>query len=391
MFQIDSIGIQTHRDSLCIDETEEKLAIKMNDFFENKYSDLEIKLKYEINENKEWSLKEKRVGIFDRNKIKKINYRPFDTRYIYFDGKVADRLREKINKHILGKINISLIIARQAVSDWQYVFLSNHVIESNLTGTAGRFGAGNAFPLYLYPESSGQLNLGSSETRTPNLNLEIVDQIATGLGLTFVPEKGEEGEVCFAESDEVMPEYRQTFAPIDLLDYIYAVLHSPSYRETYKEFLKIDFPRVPYPTDVEEFWRLVALGGELRSLHLMESPSLSDYITEYPIGGENEVEKPHFVIAREERPKQSVSDEETASVKNLAVMGRVHINSEQYFDKVPELAWNFYIGGYQPAQKWLKDRKGRTLDFGDILHYQKIIKALVETDRVMREIDGEGN
>src|SRR5690606_11791947 len=148
------------------------------------------------------------------------------------------------------------------------------------------------FPLYLYPDSDSQLSLDSKITRTPNLDMKLVTEIAKGLGLTFTPEKEEGGAVCFAESEELMPAYRQSFAPIDLLDYIYAVLHSPSYRETYKEFLKIDFPRVPYPTDVEEFWRLVALGGELRALHLMESPSLNDYITEYPIGGENEVEKP---------------------------------------------------------------------------------------------------
>jgi predicted helicase len=207
------------------------------------------------------------------------------------------------------------------------------------------------------------------------------------LGLSFVPEKSETSPD--GRGDSV------SFAPIDLLDYIYAVLHSPTYREKYKEFLKIDFPRVPYPDDVEKFWKLVQLGGELRALHLMESPSLNDYITEYPIGGDNEVEKPMFVIAREDSTslrggttKQSVSEEETASAKSLAVTGKVFINSEQYFDKVPEVAWNFYIGGYQPAQKWLKDRKGRTLEFEDILHYQKIIKALTETDRIMGEIDG---
>jgi predicted helicase len=173
-----------------------------------------------------------------------------------------------------------------------------------------------------------------------------------------------------------MPEYRQSFAPIDLLDYIYAVLHSPTYRETYKEFLKIDFPRVPYPTDADTFWKLVALGGELRQLHLMESPTLSQFITQYPVGGENEVEKIRF--------------ENLSGLEDLTGLatGRVYINSDQYFDSVPEVAWNFYIGGYQPAQKWLKDRKGRILDFEDIMHYQKIIKALAETDRVMGEIDG---
>ena len=210
--------------------------------------------------------------------------------------------------------------------------------------------------------------MSSAETRTPNLNLEIVDQIAKGLGLRFESEKtGAEG----------------SFAPIDLLDYIYAVLHSPTYRETYKEFLKIDFPRVPYPTDAAQFWKLVALGGELRKLHLMESPTLSQFITQYPVGGENEVDKIKFELYPDLTGFQNLSGLATPH-------GRVYINSEQYFDSVPEVAWNFYIGGYQPAQKWLKDRKGRVLDFEDIMHYQRIIKALVETDRVMKKIDGVG-
>lgn len=154
-----------------------------------------------------------------------------------------------------------------------------------------------------------------------------------------------------------------SFAPIDVLDYIYAVLHSPTYREKYKEFLKIDFPRVPYPKDVETFWQLVKLGGEIRQIHLLESDIVEDYITEYPIVGSDVVDKPKY-------------DNE-----------KVYINESQYFDKVPQVAWEFYIGGYQPAQKWLKDRKGMTLSFDDILHYQKIIVALSETARLMQEID----
>ncbi|AEB28324.1 hypothetical protein FN3523_0467 [Francisella hispaniensis] len=140
------------------------------------------------------------------------------------------------------------------------------------------------------------------------------------------------------------------------------MLHSPSYREKYKEFLKIDFPRVPYPT-IETFWQLVELGSQLRQIHLLESPVVTEYITSYPVDGDNIVDKPTYKG------------------------GKVYINKEQYFDNVPEVAWNFYIGSYQPAQKWLKDRKGRELGFEDILHYQKIIVALTETDRLMREID----
>ena len=137
----------------------------------------------------------------------------------------------------------------------------------------------------------------------------------------------------------------------------------PAYREKYKEFLKIDFPRVPYPENKETFWQLVKLGGELRTIHLLENPIVEKFITAYPVDGNNVVEKPQYKD------------------------GRVYINKDQYFDNVPEIAWTFYIGGYQPAQKWLKDRKGRELSVDDILHYQKIIVALAETDRIMKEID----
>lgn len=152
-------------------------------------------------------------------------------------------------------------------------------------------------------------------------------------------------------------------SPEEVLDYIYAVLHSPKYREKYREFLKIDFPRVPYPKDRASFESLVKLGGELRGLHLLESPKVEEYITIFPVPGNGEVEKVSYV----ER--------------------RVYINSLQYFGDVPEVAWNFYIGGYQPAQKWLKDRKWRTLTWEDIAHYQSMIVALTETNRVMEEVD----
>ena len=144
------------------------------------------------------------------------------------------------------------------------VFFVNKVVSDiYYLSKSGQFGAELTFPLYLYPETTDQQTFDQSTERTPNLNPEIIKEIEKGLGLTFVPEK-EEGNVCFANNnDELRDEFKQTFAPNDLLDYIYAVLHSPSYREKYKEFLKIDFPRVPYPTDVDTFWKLVKLGGEI--------------------------------------------------------------------------------------------------------------------------------
>ena len=248
----------------------------------------------------------------------------------------------------LNHENIGFIFQRGSSSDIPNTpFLTNCISDQGAI-KPGTTSTSTVAPLYLYPETITQQTIDQTTVRTPNLNTEIVNQIAEKLGLTFTNEK---------EADE------NTLAPIDILDYIYAVLHSPTHREKYKEFLKIDFPRVPYPRGKETFWQLVKLGGEIRQIHLLESSTVEKYITQYPIDGTNEVSKPKY--------------------EN----GKVYINETQYFDNVPEVAWNFFIGGYQPAQKWLKDRKDRKLEFDDILHYQKIIVALKETDRIMKEID----
>lgn len=154
--------------------------------------------------------------------------------------------------------------------------------------------------------------------------------------------------------------------PTELFCYIYAVLHSPTYRERYKEFLKTDFPRIPYPTDATLYHNLAEKGCKLCRLHLMESTDTWETGTTYPVGGSNVVEEVRYAD------------------------GRVYINKEQYFDHIPEEAWNFCVGGYQPAQKWLKDRKGRRLDgFKDNLHYEHIIHALTRTIEIMQEIECE--
>lgn len=141
------------------------------------------------------------------------------------------------------------------------------------------------------------------------------------------------------------------------------MLHSPGYRARYREFLKTDFPRVPYPKDANQFRALAALGGQLRLWHLLQHPDMDKGGVTYQGQGNNTVDKPRFEA------------------------GRVHINASQYFDGVPEAAWNFHIGGYQPAQKWLKDRKGRTLNHTDIRHYLRIVAALSATEKLMRRVD----
>jgi predicted helicase len=309
----------------------------------------------------------------DQSLIKKISYRLFDDRYIYYDTKIVERAREKIMLNFLRDKNLGLALCKQFKTGENYVhsFISNKIIESSYVSNRTSE-ITSTFPLYLYPQTTSQQTLDQTTQRTPNLNPEILKQIAEGLGLKFTNEKN-------TSTSSVT---NATFAPIDLLDYIYAVLHSPSYREKYKEFLKIDFPRVPYPTNQETFWKLVKLGGEIRQIHLLESPEVSEYITQYPIDGDNIVTKIKF-----EENYEIINGDTVTLMDPVYPMGRVYINDTQFFQMVPEVAWNFYIGGYQPAQKWLKDRKGRELGFEDILHYQKIIVALKRTDELMKEID----
>jgi Type ISP C-terminal specificity domain len=196
-----------------------------------------------------------------------------------------------------------------------------------------------------------------------------------------------------------------------VFDYIYGVLHSPDYRRTYAQFLKIDFPRIPYPASPEVFAHIAEKGGQLRRLHLMEDAAIGT--TPYPFkgDGDNVVVKPGYAQgpfasspstarragaqdklqpkAEVEMPRSGalpLGVSTTLDTNGLGGVGRVLINPDQYFENVPAVAWEFHIGGYQPAQKWLKDRKGRALSFDDVMHYQKIIKILAETDRIMKEI-----
>jgi predicted helicase len=275
------------------------------------------------------------------------NYRPFDIRNIEYDLSKVQRHRFSIMKNML-KENLAIMTCRQlSTFNFQHILISKNLVDM-CTVSLQTKETTYAFPLYIYLDTDAQQTTEQTVERTPNLNTAMLKQIAEKLGLTFTTEK---------------ETTKSTFAPIDILDYIYAVLHSPKYREKYKEFLKIDFPRVPYPKDKDTFWQLVKLGGEMRQIHLLESPIIDKYFTQYPIDGNNLVGK---IIYQN---------------------GKVYINDTQYFNNVPQTAWEFYIGGYQPAQKWLKDRKERTLEFDDILHYQKIIVALTETNRLMKEID----
>ena len=208
--------------------------------------------------------------------------------------------------------------------------------------------------MYLYDDDKDTFFYGTQHNakRIPNINSEIVDRISKFLGIPYVYEN---------------KPGKKSFAPLDLLDYIYAVLHSPKYREKYADLLKKDFPRIPYSKNVSLFWKLVDFGKKLRYLHLFTDLGTGTVSSlksiKYPISGDNRVERISFDN------------------------GRVFINRSQYFDGVSAATWNFHLGGYQVASKWLKDRKGRALTFDEIDHYCKIIAVLVETHKLMKKID----
>ena len=421
LFLQNGSGVGPKRDSLAIHFSKEKALEAARDILDMEKEDFYRKynLPPDVRDWRyEWAKTDiEQFGVNDKL-IQPIQYRPFDTRSIVYTGKTRGFIGWpvlKIMRHFIEGENVGLITIRNSRSNhiWREIFVTNTIATSatSITTLDKNF----VCPLYVYPEekqqspdeqqsldeqqnpdnqqslgeqqnpekqltldkqqspdeqqsldkkqnSEKQLTLDEQQnsekqqTREPNLNPDIIKTIAEKLSLNFTPEKIDDNN---------------SFAPIDLLDYIYATLHNPAYRQKYREFLKTDFPRVPYPTDQKQFRALAQLGTELRSLHLMESPTLDTLITTYPETGDNTVTKPHFEI--------------TDPTKRL---GKVHINPSQHFTDVPEVAWNFHIGGYQPAQKWLKDRKGRTLDHQDIIHYQKIIVALTETAAIMETISG---
>jgi predicted helicase len=384
LFAERSLGVLSKNDDIAIDFDRKELNNRIQDF--KLMNEAEIRNQYKVKkDSRDWQLAKAMLDIVendDINNFKNLTYRPFDSRWTYFSGRPKGFFaysQNRIMRHLKSNQNLGLIVGRQGQAvgsmQWNLSFITNTISDQNIY----RRGGGTVFPLYLYPEENTQQSLGGSEQseggkdgRVPNLNMEIVDKIAEGMGMHFVPEEHEAGATV-----EV-----NTFTPTDLLDYIYAVLHSPNYREKYKEFLKIDFPRVPYPRNSNVFYELAELGKQLREIHLLESKVVENYITKYPISGDNEVVKPRYETDSPPERRGGSREGETRGGKNTTpetqtgknkTTGRVYINKEQYFEGVPELAWNFYIGGYQPLQKWLKDRKGRTLSFEDIQHYQKIV------------------
>jgi len=330
-------GIVSARDSLLVKMDDHKANSVLSDLQTLTVDDFRAKHP-NVKDSRDWTVER---AILDAQfaKVHHILYRPFDVRSIPYSKNskgVVSYPRFNIMRHIVENSVLSLLVCKQqSTFDFQHVLATN-LISDKCTVSSQTKEAGYQFPLYLYPDEQDL-----DQSRRVNFDEKLWKKLQKR---AKHPTHGTPDEV-------------QTF------DYIYGVLHCPAYRDTYAEFLKIDFPRIPWPSTPAEFWDVSAKGSALRKLHLMEPAAIGD--TPYPYLGEgdNMVDKPAYAE------------------------GKVWINKDQYFDNAPEISWGFYIGGYQPSQKWLKDRKGRTLNLDDVRHYQRILKILCETDRIMKTID----
>lgn len=356
LFHSSSVGIVTARDKLAADFSRVNLWNRVVDFSQGA-PDI-MRSRYGLGKDARdwkvvWAQEDVRSHLSD-DRLAQIAFYPFDYRWTFYTGRSRGFIcypRHEVMGQIHKAQNIALHVPRQCATDWQHAFVSDKISAFNLTGNAGRYGAGYVFPLYRKSDET-------IFTEQLNFDTEIYTAICTAAGIDPTNNAGLDDDFRATTGDARPSE-------VKVFDYIYGVLHSPEYRAAYAEFLKIDFPRIPYPASPAVFAHVSEKGEALRRLHLMEPAAIGD--TPYPYMGEG--------------------DDIVAAGYPKFEDGKVWINKDQYFADAPPVAWTFPIGGYLPAQKWLKDRRGRTLSYDDIGHYQKIVKILAETDRIMREIE----
>ena len=348
-------GIVTTHDQFAISWTPEEAAAKVERLLATS-SEGEARALWRLCSQNQWQYDRAKRELADgswRQRIAPVLYRPFDVRTTVFDRNVAVHRRERVMRHMLAGANLGLSTTRstEITGGWEHVFVSRTLTQHH---TVSLKEVNYLFPLYLYPAEGEE---GFGKARAANLAPGFVEAMRAALGLAFVPDGAGDLEA--------------TFGPEDVFHYLYAVLHSPEYRRRYAPFLKSDFPRVPL-TGRAPFAALARLGRRLVALHTMETEG--DDAPAFPTAGSNRVEKVRYVSPKGAAPKD-------------AAPGRVWINGAQSFEGVAPETWGFSIGGYRPAEKWLKDRKGRALDFADVARYRRLCAALAETPRIMARID----
>lgn len=338
IFPVNVTGIVTARDNLAIDLKKHSLKNKIMMFRNENLPDEIVREGLKLKDNYQWKLPEQRKqfqNIKDWEKyFTKILYRPFDIRHIYYQDNIVFRTRHNVMRHMLED-NISLCYMRQFSGNMPYShFLVTEQMVDNRTFFSSK-GIIQQAPLYLYPDKD---------------NIELIAQKVPNIP-----------PVIF---EKLQATYKEKPSPEEIFYYIYGVFYSNIYRQKYVEFLKIDFPRVPFTTDYELFKEIGELGKRLADLHLLKSPALDSPIAKYQGAGDNDkIEKIDY--------KENEN--------------RIYINKDKYFEGVLPEVWHYQIGGYQVLHKYLKDRKG--INMIEAPRYCRIITALSITIDIQVKID----
>lgn len=349
IFPVNSVGIVTSRDDFVIDYDKRALENRIRTFIHSNDSDDLIKQGFGLKESKSWKVAEARAELRKDSKwedhIKKILYRPFDERWIFNHPAVIERSRPEVMSHFLGQDNLGLITTKKVeVGDFNHGYCASEIIESHSLSLKE---INYLFPLYLY-NGNKQDDLFGNGHKGYNIKWnKLTGQLAN-------PQVFKSS----ATGNTIQPAEAVFY-------YIYAILYSNIYRQKYQEFLKSDFPRIPFTSNYQTFQHLAVLGEQLIELHLLKSKLLNNSVSKYEGKGDDRVEKRDY----HEDSK------------------RLYINNSQFFDSVAPEVWNYYIGGYQVLDKWLKDRKGRVLSTDDQLHFRKVITALNQTLDIQERID----
>jgi Type ISP C-terminal specificity domain/N-6 DNA Methylase len=342
IFPVNSVGIVTARDEFVIDFDESTLKRRIGQLKDKNLPDEIISQAYNLKDKSNWKLSDVRRKIakeeFDKY-FTDILYRPFDVRHLSYHDILIERARKDVMRHMLQE-NISLLLPKRVETQipWAHIYCTNHIVDHVAVSLKT---IDYSFPLYLYPDTDKHdlFSAHESKEKKPNINPKVFATLKTA--------------------------FKKDLSPEGIFYYIYGILYAPSYRTKYVEFLKSDFPRIPFTANHKTFEKIADLGEQLVQLHLVKSKVLENPIAKFQGKGENKVEKLKYI-----------ENEES-----------VYVNEAQRFEGVAKEVWNYQIGGYQVCEKWLKDRKGRTLSLDDLKLYCKIVTALQETIKIQNEID----
>ena len=347
IFLMSNVGITTARDSLTIHITEAEIREVVQQF---KPMPVETaREKYHLGPDaRDWKVDLAQADLRTSQGVyAAVLYRPYDIRYTYYTGVSRGfhcMPRWDLMRQMLATKNLGLGIAKgiETGNSFDHVFVSSTLFTHHSVSSKE---VNYLFPLWRYPtENEAMLGVEREANIAPAFTAEVKERI------------------------------EETATPEAIFYYAYAILHAPTYRTRYAAFLKTGFPRLPLPPDAETFHSLARLGAKLTALHLLEDPALQQHGIGFPIPGDHTVKKMR-TTERYIPPTPSGN------------AGRVKLNDAEYFDNVPPEAWEFRVGGYQPAAKWLEDRAGRALTADDITHYRRMIAAMRETAALLPQVD----